>query len=77
VASDIGASDFSWGGYVVAELDRPVLVAGGGGLIEPGVGELFVLYADPRQRGAAAAQPCSTTSPTNNESSAPPSSGSQ
>jgi ribosomal protein S18 acetylase RimI-like enzyme len=35
---------------VVAELDGRLLVAGGGGLIEPTVGELFVLYADPAER---------------------------
>jgi ribosomal protein S18 acetylase RimI-like enzyme len=50
ISADIGARDESWGGYVVAELDGRLLVAGGGGLIEPTVGELFVLYADPAER---------------------------
>jgi ribosomal protein S18 acetylase RimI-like enzyme len=50
IASEIGTRDESWGGYVVAELDGRLLVAGGGGMIEPTAGEVFVLYADPRER---------------------------
>jgi ribosomal protein S18 acetylase RimI-like enzyme len=50
IASEIGERDERWGGYVVAELAGRLLVAGGGGMIEPNAGELFVLYADPRQR---------------------------
>ena len=40
-----------WDGWWVAEDDDGnVLAAGGGGLTEPGVAEVFVLYADPRRR---------------------------
>lgn len=60
IATEIGARNHDWGGYVVAELDGQVVVAAGGGLIESTVGELFVLYADPRHRrhggGTAALQ---------------------
>jgi GNAT superfamily N-acetyltransferase len=40
-----------WSGWLVAEADGEVLGAGGGGLTAAGVGELFVLYADPARRG--------------------------
>jgi ribosomal protein S18 acetylase RimI-like enzyme len=41
----------SWQGYLVAEdSGGEVIAAAGGGLIEPRVGELFVLYADPLRR---------------------------
>jgi ribosomal protein S18 acetylase RimI-like enzyme len=40
-----------WDGWVVAVEDGTVVGAGGGGLIEPGVGEIFVLYLDPERRG--------------------------
>jgi ribosomal protein S18 acetylase RimI-like enzyme len=50
VAQEVGPHGESWGGYVVAELDGQILVVGGGGLIEPTKGELFVLYADPVKR---------------------------
>jgi ribosomal protein S18 acetylase RimI-like enzyme len=44
-----------WDGWWVAEdEEREVLAAGGGGLTEPGVAEVFVLYADPRRRGEGA-----------------------
>jgi len=57
VAREIGPRGESWGGYVLAELDGQILVAGGGGLIGPTNGELFVLYADPgrRRRGGGTA----------------------
>jgi GNAT superfamily N-acetyltransferase len=40
-----------WDGWLVAEQDGVVVGAGGGGLINPGIGEVFVLYLDPRLRG--------------------------
>jgi ribosomal protein S18 acetylase RimI-like enzyme len=40
-----------WNGWWVAESDGAVLGAGGGGMIGPGIGELFVLYVDPARRG--------------------------
>jgi ribosomal protein S18 acetylase RimI-like enzyme len=44
-----------WDGWWVAEDDEGnVLAAGGGGLTEPGVAEVFVLYANPRRRGEGA-----------------------
>jgi ribosomal protein S18 acetylase RimI-like enzyme len=40
-----------WDGWWVAEEDDCAFVAaGGGGLTAPGVGEIFVLYADPERR---------------------------
>jgi ribosomal protein S18 acetylase RimI-like enzyme len=44
----------SWGGYWVVESDGRVVAAGGGGMTGPGVGELFVLYVDPPERGRGA-----------------------
>ena len=40
-----------WDGWIVAVEDDTVVGAGGGGLTEPGVGEVFVLYLDPTRRG--------------------------
>jgi ribosomal protein S18 acetylase RimI-like enzyme len=40
-----------WDGWIVAVEDKTVIGAGGGGMIEPGVGEIFVLYLDPTRRG--------------------------
>ena len=39
-----------WDGWIVAVQDGTVIGAGGGGMIEPGVGEIFVLYLDPKRR---------------------------
>jgi GNAT superfamily N-acetyltransferase len=39
-----------WDGWIVAVDDDTVVGAGGGGMIEPGVGEVFVLYLDPARR---------------------------
>jgi len=50
IASEIGGAGDDWGGYVVAEFEGEILVAGAGGLISPEQGELFVLYADPARR---------------------------
>jgi ribosomal protein S18 acetylase RimI-like enzyme len=43
-----------WGGYWVTESDGRVVAAAGGGMTGPGVGELFVLYVDPPERGRGA-----------------------
>ena len=40
-----------WDGWNVALEDRRVVGAGGGGMIDAGVGEIFVLYVDPKRRG--------------------------
>jgi GNAT superfamily N-acetyltransferase len=40
-----------WDGWLVAEQDGVVVGAGGGGLTSSGVGEVFVLYVYPGQRG--------------------------
>src|SRR5215218_7033802 len=40
-----------WDGWIVAVDGDTVIGAGGGGLTEPGVGEIFVLYLDPTRRG--------------------------
>jgi ribosomal protein S18 acetylase RimI-like enzyme len=39
-----------WDGWLVALDDGAVVGAGGGGMIEPGAGEVFVLYLDPARR---------------------------
>jgi GNAT superfamily N-acetyltransferase len=39
-----------WDGWWVAEDDGRVVAAGGGGMVGDAAGEIFVLYADPRQR---------------------------
>ncbi|MEV0895808.1 GNAT family N-acetyltransferase [Actinoplanes sp. NPDC049802] len=51
VAKEIAAAPPGWLGYQVAEEDGRVVGAAGGGLTAPGVGELFVLYLDPDERG--------------------------
>ncbi|MDI6101951.1 GNAT family N-acetyltransferase [Actinoplanes sp. NEAU-A12] len=51
VAKEIAAAPPNWLGYQVVEEDGRVLGAAGGGLTAPGVGELFVLYLDPDERG--------------------------
>jgi ribosomal protein S18 acetylase RimI-like enzyme len=40
-----------WDGWLVAVEGGAVIGAGGGGITEPGVGEIFVLYLDPARRG--------------------------
>ncbi|PWK46163.1 GNAT family N-acetyltransferase [Actinoplanes xinjiangensis] len=51
VSKEVPAAPPGWLGYQVAEEDGRVLGAAGGGLLRPGVGELFVLYLDPDERG--------------------------
>jgi ribosomal protein S18 acetylase RimI-like enzyme len=45
------ASPEGWDGWIVAAENDTVIGAGGGGMIQPGVGEIFVLYLDPTRRG--------------------------
>ncbi len=40
-----------WDGWIVAIEAGTVIGAGGGGMIDPHVGEIFVLYLDPGRRG--------------------------
>jgi ribosomal protein S18 acetylase RimI-like enzyme len=49
IAAEI-VSPQGWHGWTVAVDDGRVVGAGGGGMIEPGVGEVFVLYLDPARR---------------------------
>jgi ribosomal protein S18 acetylase RimI-like enzyme len=49
IAAEIAAPQ-GWHGWIVAVDDGLVVGAGGGGMIEPGVGEIFVLYLDPTRR---------------------------
>jgi ribosomal protein S18 acetylase RimI-like enzyme len=49
IAAEIVAPQ-EWDGWIVAVEDGRVVGAGGGGMIEPGVGEIFVLYLDPDRR---------------------------
>ncbi|MFC4072172.1 GNAT family N-acetyltransferase [Actinoplanes subglobosus] len=51
VSKEVAAAPPGWLGYQVVEEDGRVLGAAGGGLTAPGVGELFVLYLDPDERG--------------------------
>jgi GNAT superfamily N-acetyltransferase len=51
VTAELVEHGTDWGGWWVAERSNgQILAAGGGGLTEPGVGELLVLYADPTLR---------------------------
>jgi ribosomal protein S18 acetylase RimI-like enzyme len=49
IAAEIAAPQ-GWHGWTVAVDDGLVVGAGGGGMIEPGVGEIFVLYLAPTRR---------------------------
>jgi len=40
-----------WDGWIVAVESGKVIGAGGGGMTDRGVGEIFVLYLDPTRRG--------------------------
>ena len=50
ISREIAAPE-GWDGWIVAVEDDAVIGAGGGGMTEPGVGEIFVLYLDPTRRG--------------------------
>jgi len=50
IAREIAAPE-DWDGWIVAIEDGSVVGAGGGGMIERRVGEVFVLYLDPERRG--------------------------
>jgi ribosomal protein S18 acetylase RimI-like enzyme len=51
VAEEIAASPPARFGYQVVEEDGRVLGTASGGTTAPGVGELFVIYLDPAERG--------------------------
>jgi ribosomal protein S18 acetylase RimI-like enzyme len=58
VRSELQAAGMDWGGWFVAQLDDgEVIAAAAGGLTDPGVGEVFVLYVDRsrRRKGAGRA----------------------
>lgn len=50
IRSEIDPNPPGWLGYVVAADQTGVIGAAGGGLTEPGVAELYVLYVDPNRR---------------------------
>jgi ribosomal protein S18 acetylase RimI-like enzyme len=50
VAREVEPAPPHWYGYQVVEEAGRVLGAAGGGLREPGVGELYVIYLDPAER---------------------------
>lgn len=49
IAAEIAAPE-GWDGWIVAVDGDVVVGAGGGGMIAPGIGEVFVLYLDPERR---------------------------
>ena len=54
VTAEVTAPE-GWDGWWVAEdSEGHIAAVGGGGLTAPGVGEVFVLYADPARRGEGA-----------------------
>jgi len=51
VRSELAPAGPDWSGWLVAEAEAGEVVgAGAGGLTGPGVGEVFVLYVDPRRQ---------------------------
>lgn len=51
VRGELAPSGRQWGGWLVAEDENgDVVAAGAGGLTAPGIGEIYVLYADPSRR---------------------------
>ena len=51
VTGEVEPSPPFWLGYQVVEEDGRVLGAAGGGVAEEGIGELYVIYLDPAERG--------------------------
>jgi GNAT superfamily N-acetyltransferase len=51
VRREVAADAPHWLGYQVVEEGGRVLGAAGGGMTSPAVGELFVIYLDPAERG--------------------------
>ena len=49
IAGEIAAPE-GWDGWLVAVDGDRVVGAAGGGIVDPGVGEVFVLYLDPARR---------------------------
>ena len=50
ILEEVTESNRHWGGYFVAVENSKVVGAAGGGMIDEGVGELFVIYVDPNRR---------------------------
>jgi GNAT superfamily N-acetyltransferase len=75
ITSEIIAPE-GWDGWFVAIECGKVVGAGGGGMTDPSVGEIFVLYLDPTRRGEGIGSLCSTRSPSSSVRKAHASSGS-
>jgi GNAT superfamily N-acetyltransferase len=50
ILSEVTNTSKEWGGYFVAVENNEVIGAGGGGMIDDDIGEIFVLYLDPNRR---------------------------
>lgn len=50
ILREVTESNRDWGGYFVAVENGKVVGAAGGGMIDEEVGELFVIYIDPKRR---------------------------
>src|SRR5690625_1719053 len=50
ILEEVTESNRHWGGYFVAVENGKVVGAAGGGMIDEGVGELFVIYVDHNRR---------------------------
>ena len=50
ILKEVSETGREWGGYFVAVEDKEVVGAIGGGMINEGAGEIFVLYLDPNRR---------------------------
>lgn len=51
IKQEITSTDRSWHGYVIAEKNRKIVGAIGGGLINETTAEIYVFYVDPDERG--------------------------